>query len=955
MINIPSVRITVPKGSAALITRKNLLNTVLSSPKKLAYIHAGAGYGKTTFLSQVAGGAENVVWLSLEGEDDIFTFVNELCAAIKQTFPEFDFASSEYLPFAEKDDFISMLAGAMICSMENLTKDFVLVLDDVHMTENAGVKQLLSGLMKYAPKNARLCLGSREAPWDDLLSLRIKGDILELTQKELAFTREEAAGILGFDDSSLYDSMEGWPLAVGSFKMLLESGMPVCDIPSFGREVLYAYLFQECVGSLNTGLVNFLKWSACFAELDPQMLDEVLSIKNARLMLESLASRNIFTIRTGEEFYRYHTLFRNSLLKDRDESGMLQLLGKAARYYFKKKQYSRAARYAIDAKGYSFLEEIILACYRDYIKAGSYNELRIWFRALNDAHAEFSPRLLVAKGVYLSAVGNFVEAEACLTAAIPLLNQDDKELYIEAMVHQARVLRNFISFEESNKLLDELITRLDDPTSERSYSVVIEKIYNLCWNSQIRESYALCRWMIEECARAGNLKVKTWYERYLSVIHFVAGRMKDAVYYYEKSMEIPENERSYLDMHSIDIFVAKAYQMLGHSDKAVLLVIAELSKLRSAGRYEELWLGYLFAAEIHYQSTSIDRVNGGSPTFETTIRYFTLANEYAPLYRKTQFQMDLTKLLYNIYSLLFATGNKEKIISEIYEDIPKVGDYFKTIALGRLYHYFGIVSDFERAASCAKRSIEIGERADMMMVATMAYGVLTRIALAKGASEEASLLIRRFLSLCHETGSYEYFRMRKAYDPILEFAYNNGIEPEVTGQLMEFACFTPKKVYIELLGGFSAFQDKERLVPLKLRRRKERELLAFLLGAGDRGATKEQIYNTIWWDSESENVKNLIAVNLTHIKSELGRAGIEQAIVCRDNRYFICRDEIEYDADLFEKAYADYKQSGTAAQVKKLLNLYKGEYLAGFEALWAESMRIKYRDIYEEARHVVCQ
>jgi hypothetical protein len=425
--------------------------------------------------------------------------------------------------------------------------------------------------------------------------------------------------------------------------------------------------------------------------------------------------------------------------------------------------------------------------------------------------------------------------------------------------------------------------------------------------------------------------------------------MKDSVYFYEKSLGIPENERSYLDMHSIDIFVAKAYQMLGQRDKAVSLVTAELSKLRSAGRYEELWLGYLFAAEIHFQNTSIDRLNGDNPTFETTIRYFTLTNEYAPLYRKTQFQMDLTKLLYNTYSLLFSNENKEKIIGEIYEDIPKVGDYFKTIALGRLFNYFGIVSDFEQAASCAKRSIEIGERADMMMIATMAYGVLTRIALAGGADEEAARLTRRFLSLCHETGSYEYFRMRKAYDPILEFAYANSIEPEITRQIMEFSGFSPKKVYVDVLGGFAVFRDKERLIPLKLRRKKERELLAFLLDIGERGATKEQIYNAIWWESESENVKNVISVNLANIKNELGRAGIEKSVICRDNRYLICKDEIECDFDLFEKVYEDYKQNNSKAQAKRLLSLYKGEFLAGFEALWAQPMRIKYRDIYEEA------
>jgi LuxR family maltose regulon positive regulatory protein len=48
------------------------------------------------------------------------------------------------------------------------------------------------------------------------------------------------------------------------------------------------------------------------------------------------------------------------------------------------------------------------------------------------------------------------------------------------MIHRARVLRNFVSFEESNRLLDELIAKLNNQTGELAYSVVIEKLYNLC-------------------------------------------------------------------------------------------------------------------------------------------------------------------------------------------------------------------------------------------------------------------------------------------------------------------------------------------------------------------------------------------------------------------------------------------------------------------------------------------
>lgn len=279
MLTVPSARVTVPKASLEEIVRGNLIAAVLNSPKKLTYIHAGAGFGKTTLLAQIAYSAAASVWLSLDGEDDIFTFVNSLYEAVKQTFPDFDFSVSEYLPFSEKDIFISLLAGALICGLESIPQDFVLILDDVHTIEEADVRKFIACLFRYPPKNVKICLGSRVAPWPDLLPLQIKGQITELTQKELAFTREEAAAILSFDDPSIFLSTEGWPLAVRSFKVLLENGIPINDIPSYGSEALYSYLFQECIANLPGELVDFLKKSACFDELDAQMLDDVLDKK----------------------------------------------------------------------------------------------------------------------------------------------------------------------------------------------------------------------------------------------------------------------------------------------------------------------------------------------------------------------------------------------------------------------------------------------------------------------------------------------------------------------------------------------------------------------------------------------------------------------------------------------------------------------------------------------------
>lgn len=954
MFNVPSGRLTVPKAVSGEILRENLLNMILKGSKKFSYIHAGAGYGKTTLLSQVANRAGSAVWLSLDGENDVFTFVHTLCEAVRQAFPEFSFTVSEYLPFSEKDNFINLLADALICSLENLARDFWLVLDDLQTIEERKIKKLIIGLIRYAPAGLKFAIGSREAPWQDFLPFAVRGNFIELAQKDLAFTREEVTRILGFDDEALYAVTEGWPLAVSSFKVLLENGISLSDIPVYGNDALYAYLFHEYIGQLNPGMVDFLKKSACFDELDAPMLDNVLNKKNTRLILENLVSRNIFTIKTSGGFYRYHALFRNSLLEGVETSQKLLLQRQAARYYFEQKRYAPAARYTIEARDGHLLEKIILACYRDFIRIGNYNELRLWFQALDDMAGEPSPGLLAAKGAFLSVVGNFVRANECLDAAIPLLGEADKELYFETMLHKARVLRNFVSFAESNTLLDRLIAELDSLTSELAYNVIIEKIYNLCWNSQINEAYTLISRLIETCAQAGNLKLKAWYERYLSVVHFIGGRMKEAVYYYEKSLALPENERQYLSLHNVDIAIAKAYQMLGERNKAVAMITAALQTLRTTGRYEELWLGYLFAAEIHYQNTFIDRMNGGNPSFETTLKYFMLADEYAPLYRQTAFQLKWAKMQRNIYSLIFNSEPNPAIINEIWADLDQVGDYFKTIALARLASYFSAVADFPNAVSCAKLCIAIGERSKLMLMPACTYGILARAAvMTQDRSQEehaqAVALTRRFLQLSEEYGAYEYFRMRKAYDPILEFALANGIKPEFTRQMMAFSGYKLKKVYVQSLGAFTVYQDSNGRQPVKLRSRKERELLAFLLAAGEQGVTKEEIYHAIWWDSESTDVKKLIAVNLSHIKSDLARLGIEKSVISHDNRYAICKDEIASDLDLLAGAYEDFQLKKTKEQAKRVLALYKGEYLADFEALWATTQKIRYREIYEEA------
>ncbi|MEA4920188.1 MAG: hypothetical protein VB078_04650 [Clostridiaceae bacterium] len=948
MNGISSARLTAPKASVGEIVRQSIIDSVLACSKALIYIHAGPGYGKTTLMSQLASLSDNPVWLTMAGESDPFEFADSFCKAICHAIPDYEFAVSEFIPFSDNENFIVILANALISSVESLGKNIDFFLDDIHTITDQKTKELIACFLKYTPAGIRFLLGSREEKWQELMPLYLKGKLLEIQQNELAFSKEETVQLTGLDEDDIYDITEGWPLAVNSFKVLLENGASPSLAAYKGKQALYSYLFYECINRMSSEIVDFLNATACFEELDPQMLDKVMNRKNTRLVLDSLVSRNIFITKTVNGYYRYHALFRTCLLEAGNTAQHLVLRQKAGLYYFEAKDYSKAVEYALILNDKNLLKKIILASYRDLLKTGNYNELRLWFNALGDEMVLTCPELLLAKGSFLSSMGNFIEAKECLDNAIPSLEPQDKALFTEAMVHKARVLRNYISFEESNKLLDELLLKLDTPVSETGYSIVIEKLYNLCWNSQIDEAFNLGQRIIEECSRAGNLKIKSWFERYMSAISFFKGDMSMSVYYYERSLELPEAEREHLDIHSIGIYAAKAYQMLGKNERALTVLSEELRKMRTGGKYEEMWSAYLFAAEIHYQNTSIDIANGKNASYDVTKKYFELSNEYAPLFRKTEFQMQWAKLLKLTYSLMFSDLPKEKILNEIAAEYPVAGDYLKSIILARMFGYFAATHDYSSAAACAKKCIEVGINSKTYLHSTVAYGILARIALAREEYKEAAQYTGQYLRLCHQNGIYEYFNARKDYDPILQFADSNGIEKDITKIMMDFCGYKTKKAYIKTFGGFAVLACGQMQKPLKMRTKRERELLAFLLSAGTQGVTKEQICDAVWPDTESNNTKKLIGVYLANINKDLAAIGIESCIVCQNRRYIVSRAEIECDFELFEKVAERYKRDKSLSDGQQLLDLYEGEYLSDFEAYWATARRIKYQGIYDE-------
>lgn len=969
MQQIASMRLAAPEAYMGEMQRTRLIDKLLASDKRIVFVQGGSGFGKTTLLAQLARAKSAFVWLTLDGENEVFQFLNALGAATRRIFPSYDFQYSDYILLEGKNNFSTILADALIDSLDRLTAEMgpvQIILDDLHTITDREVQDLITRLLKYQPASLFLCLGSREAIWPQIVPLLLRGRIEEISQQELSFTQEETEQVTGISDPKLYALTEGWPLAVRSMQLLMKKGESLSDPAHWTGENLYSYLFGECIGGLSEAVHQFLYATSSFDSLDPAMINAVLQILHSEHILETLVSRNLFTTRTSDGHYRYHSLFREFLCFQLDFHEKDRLQDQAARYYLQSGEYHAAAAYAIKQSDHGMLREILLLSYRELIKRGEFSTLSHWFKSL-EADPDTPPstaQLLIAKGALLSSTGNFLQAEACLNQAIPQLHGTDDALYLEAMVHKARVLRNSISFDASNQLLDQLIPTLSDQTTEVAYSVFIERIYNLAWNSRIQEAFTLIHALIEACNRSGNYKLRSWYQRYLTVLYYFSGNMRQSVAHYEAALEIPEEERRFLELHSIGFCAAKSYQMMGQRERALSLMTAEISRIKSAGQYEELYMAYLFAAEITYQNAFIDQMNGITQNFEATIHYFNLSEEFSTLYRTSDFQQKWTRIHQLTYSLMFTKGPTEEILQNIFSSLEQVEDYYKTTTLARLFSYYGAIGDFQNAVKCAQLCIQIGERSNLMLLPTLAYGILARGMLAglqEGAfrenqkdssvqiEDQAIQLVRRYLQLCAQNGIYEYFKLRAAYDPILGFAQAHGIEPEFTNEIMKFSGYHVKKVSIETFGGLVVRRKGDGENTLKMRSKKVRELLAFLLNEGERGATKEQIRYALWSESESEDVKKLIGVTLSHLKADLSQLDIANPLVKRGNHYAIDRSDLQVDSDLFLQTIQEFYKNKTATLAQKIVVLHKGEYLPEFQNPWVLSNRLHFQKFYVDA------
>lgn len=335
-----ATKFRAPAGNSGLVARERLLARLESERhRRLTLIHGPAGFGKTTLSVQwrerLQRSGATVAWLSMSREDNsIDRFLTYLVEAVRVADPGLSVDVADQLE-AQPEQAASIVVTELINTFERAERDFYIVVDDWHLIADREVRDTMVSLLEHAPRRFHVVITSRERPTLPLATLRVAGELCEVTAADLRFTVAESQAFLcdvnalRLDTAavqSLWTSTEGWVAALQLASLSLRhaedaqgsaarlsSGLLGNVATSFGanHRALGEYLAENVLDSLLPDVLDFLLATSILDRLCAGLCAAVSGLASSQSMLERLDEQDLFIQPLDEhrEWYRYHHLF----------------------------------------------------------------------------------------------------------------------------------------------------------------------------------------------------------------------------------------------------------------------------------------------------------------------------------------------------------------------------------------------------------------------------------------------------------------------------------------------------------------------------------------------------------------------------------------------------------------------------------------------------------------------
>ncbi|UCD98122.1 MAG: tetratricopeptide repeat protein [Chloroflexota bacterium] len=328
----------IPPSLPHLVQRERLLsrlNEGIQQGKRLTLISAPAGYGKTTLLAEWLRQSQYpAIWLTLDdGDNDPVRFLTYLISDLQKYLPGLTDTALAELKSSQTQIYLKTLAP-VLNELAEIQGHFLIVFDDYHFINREEVHDVLALFIEHAPPQVHIVIASRADPLLPIARLRGRGQVNELRQNDLRFTREEATEFLRFNPkitltnreiNALANRTEGWAAGLQMAAASLENQS---DIPAFiedftgSNRYILDYLIEEVLENQSLEIQEFLLHTSILDQICSSLCASVIEgslelTTSSQIILEELEHKNLFIIPLDDrrEWYRYHRLFSDLLRK----------------------------------------------------------------------------------------------------------------------------------------------------------------------------------------------------------------------------------------------------------------------------------------------------------------------------------------------------------------------------------------------------------------------------------------------------------------------------------------------------------------------------------------------------------------------------------------------------------------------------------------------------------------
>ncbi|WP_288582282.1 MULTISPECIES: BTAD domain-containing putative transcriptional regulator [Lysinibacillus] len=381
-----------PNPSTHCINRATLMRTLKKSHHHTCtFLHSGAGYGKTTILTQfLATESSTFSWYSISDEDDnLLPFLRHLFFSIQRVVPNFGhtFDGWNQLSRFPKMDELNRWYKLFVNCLCDIDEPLLIVIDDFHLVDHVfPINYFMEKIIEFAPPSIHFILASRTLPnWDIMRKLKLQKRWLVIKEDELAFSTEEIevffeeyvdVHLSEAEMKKVLEITEGWAISIS---LLAEQWHHASldhwlTIPT---NELFTYLSEEVYSRMTATERETILKLAIFPTFSAELLKAFYGAEIAQ-MLNALTQRHLFIQPvTTDGFYRFHALFSRFLeMKWRQYPTQHADLHKQAALYYVELQNIQAVLYhAFKTNDHHFCGELLQLHAESIVRAGQFEWL----------------------------------------------------------------------------------------------------------------------------------------------------------------------------------------------------------------------------------------------------------------------------------------------------------------------------------------------------------------------------------------------------------------------------------------------------------------------------------------------------------------------------------------------------------------------------------------------------